>query len=656
MVKLPNLTRRRATIDVTDNVETVCGEVAKKAVSDGKKFRPKIKLPFRGRRGTGAAGCAVDAVPETVPEVVLSFEENLHQNRLAEASLQLIARENAIFGPGTDEDSVDADGRAKETDQLQMDYEILQVRLWMVVHETFQDKPGEDNLAALRSTVNAIQQEEEQDKRWLEPEGQQAPEWRPRQLLLNHNNLVQKIVDSRVDKAEDEEKGADKLSTALKKQVCKIGKRVQADLLKIVKDVKQCYPMKLDVCQMYARLYHQAFSRRLREFTQTNLDVEDCAYLLLWVNSYFPTDVLKHKELKEHLDSESLGPLLSEDDIKPLEEQYLSYKQTTVRDWLTNALRTEEERWIRGDWPELIDEYYVSHLAVDVIGLVTPLAQEAQTILGDEGKVKRLQCPLEDFLVRYKKALEDFSKGRRETSRAVMKANLVSIEQFREFVDKKEKLFKEQTRTPCLSILAKLRDYCHSYFLCPILKELKVHCRCLWTPAWFAGKQGVPNELVGILEGQSYEFRDLKPICREELLGQIHFEVITLYVKKLLKRKIKLRDREQQEAGATLLCEDSKKLNTLFTDMGSKNGWLDKVMCDLAEVIRLQDPGAIQLEVVTLAREHPDFGDKHVSALLHLKTHLTSMEIRRIRESLAENRGTSSERPAPVFFTKVPVK
>ncbi|XP_076127923.1 tumor necrosis factor alpha-induced protein 2a isoform X1 [Alosa pseudoharengus] len=655
MVKLPNFTRRRATIDVTDNAEAACSQVAKKAANDGKKFKPKIKLPFKGLRGTKTGVGAIDAVPETVPVVVLSFEENLHQNHLAEAGRQLIARENAIFGLGTDQDSVDVDGRAKEIDQLQMDYEMLQVRQWMVIHETFGDKPGEKHLTELRSAVISILQEDEQDTHWLEPEGQ-VPDWRPRQCLLNHNNLLEKIVDVRINKAENEEKGTDKLSTALKKQVCKIGKRVQSDLLKVVKDVKHCYPDELEICKIYARLYHQAFSRRLREFAQTSLDVEDCTYLLLWINSYYPTDVLKHKELKEHLDSDSLGPLLSEDDIKPLEEQYLSYKETTVRDWLTNALRTEEERWIRGDWPELIDGYYVSHLAIDIIGLATPLAQEALTILGDDVKVQRLQCPLESFLVSYKKALEDFSKGRHETSRAVIKANLVSIEQFREFVEKKEKLFKEQTRTTCLSILAKLKDYCHSYFLCPILKELKVHCGNIWTNSWFSAKQGVPNELVGMLEGQSYEFRDLKPICREELLGQLHFEVITYYVKKLLKRKMKLKDREQQEAAATLLCEDSKKLNTLFIDMGSKNSWLDKVVCELAEVVRLQDPGAIQLEIVTLAREHPDLSEKHILALLYLKAHLTNTDIRRIRESLSENRGTLSKRPAPVFFTKVPVK
>ncbi len=41
----------------------------------------------------------------------------------------------------------------------------------------------------------------------------------------------------------------------------------------------------------------------------------------------FPRDVLKHKELEEHINSSSLGPLLPEEDLKRLEEQYFSYKE-----------------------------------------------------------------------------------------------------------------------------------------------------------------------------------------------------------------------------------------------------------------------------------------------------------------------------------------
>ncbi|XP_063079118.1 tumor necrosis factor alpha-induced protein 2a isoform X2 [Engraulis encrasicolus] len=594
----------------------------------------------------------------TVPEAPLTFEENLCQRRLAEASRQLLEREDVIFSVVTDEDPAAAEERAKERDQLQRDYEKLQVHVHMVVHDTFQQNTCGDYQKELHSAVTSIMQEEEQDKRWLEPaEGQDTPDYRPRECLANHNTLLQKIAESRIKNAEEgENSAADKLSTSFKKQVCKIGQGVQHDLLKVAKDVRQCYPPELDICQIYARVYHQAFSSRMTDFSKCSLDHEDCIYLLNWINNYYPTDVLKHKELKDHIDSASLGRLLPEQDLKRLEEQYLSHKEATLRNWLANALKTEEERWHKGQWPELIDEYYISHIAVDVIGLVTPLAKEATTILGDEVRVQRLQCQLDGFLLSYKRALEDFSKGRHETIKAVLKANLVSIQQFREFLEKKESIFTEQTRSSCLSVLADLRDYCFAYFLCPIQRELLVHYRKLWTNPWFSARQGVPPEILGILSGQVHEFRDMKPSCREELVEQLHLEVMVQYVKRIFKRKMKLKDREQQKAASQLLCEDSKKLNELFSEMGSGNTWLDKVIPQLAEVVRLQDPGSIQLEIVTLAREHPDLSEKHIIALLHLKGNLPEREVRRIKESLSVNRGTLTSQPAPAFFSKVPVK
>lgn len=46
----------------------------------------------------------------------------------------------------------------------------------------------------------------------------------------------------------------------------------------------------------------------------------------------FLRDVLKHKELEEHINSSSLGPLLPEEDLMRLEEQYFSYKEVSMTD------------------------------------------------------------------------------------------------------------------------------------------------------------------------------------------------------------------------------------------------------------------------------------------------------------------------------------
>lgn len=59
--------------------------------------------------------------------------------------------------------------------------------------------------------------------------------------------------------------------------------------------------------------------------------------MLIFFNMFFLRDVLKHKELEEHINNSSIGSLLPEEDLKRLKEQYFSYKE--VIQYMINAIR-----------------------------------------------------------------------------------------------------------------------------------------------------------------------------------------------------------------------------------------------------------------------------------------------------------------------------
>lgn len=67
-----------------------------------------------------------------------------------------------------------------------------------------------------------------------------------------------------------------------------MGIRVKDDLLSVVRMVKDCYPPQIDILNLYAGLYHQSFSARLTELAGSGLETDDCHYLLLWINHYYP--------------------------------------------------------------------------------------------------------------------------------------------------------------------------------------------------------------------------------------------------------------------------------------------------------------------------------------------------------------------------------
>lgn len=208
----------------------------------------------------------------------LDFNGNLEQNRLAEAQQQLVEAEECLFS------SKEVARAEDEEDKLHMDYEIFILRLRLVIHDSF----SEDNQETLKSALTSILKEEAQDRRWAEVAVDQRPIWRPTRCRKIHDTLLKVIVEQRIKNADEQENKADNLSTSLKREVCRMGKQVQKDLLRVVRNLRECYPPDFDICRMYSQLYHQAFSTRLQELTRSDISLEECLYILSWIVDYYP--------------------------------------------------------------------------------------------------------------------------------------------------------------------------------------------------------------------------------------------------------------------------------------------------------------------------------------------------------------------------------
>lgn len=214
--------------------------------------------------------------------VNLDFNQNLAQNNLAEASQQLLAREEHLFSPqSSDKEVICTDD---EEDSLHKDYQNLMLRIWMAVNDSF----NKENQETLRSAVQAIRQQEEQDRHWEQAAEEKRPCWRQLKCREIHDKLLKEIVEVRLQQANEEENGADELSTPLKREVCRTGMRIQKDLLQVARNVQQCYTSEFNICTMYVQLYHQAFSTKLTAFARTNIELQDCIYILSWIHGYYP--------------------------------------------------------------------------------------------------------------------------------------------------------------------------------------------------------------------------------------------------------------------------------------------------------------------------------------------------------------------------------
>lgn len=208
----------------------------------------------------------------------LDFNGNLEQNRLVKAQQLLVEAEERLFG------SNEVARAEEEEDKLQTDYENFLVRLRIVINDSF----NEDNQETLRSALTSILQEEAQDRRWAEVAVDERPIWRPTKCRQIHDVLLQTIVEERMKTGDEQENKVDQFSTSLKREVCRMGKQVQKDLLRVVRNLRERYPPDFDICRTYAQLYHQTFSTRLQELARASVDFEDCLYILSWIVDYYP--------------------------------------------------------------------------------------------------------------------------------------------------------------------------------------------------------------------------------------------------------------------------------------------------------------------------------------------------------------------------------
>ncbi|KAJ7991077.1 hypothetical protein DPEC_G00293500, partial [Dallia pectoralis] len=468
------------------------------------------------------------------PQDVLTFEQNLQKNHLDVASQQLINREEFLYGQVSEEVARLSTEREKEKEQLSRDHRDLLSQIDLAVKSSL--SPDRDNLEALMSAVKAIQQEEEQDRRWMNREVAH-PAWRPSECRRHHNAVLASMVEERMDSAELPPGEGAVLQCSVQRDVCGKGRRLQDDLLRVVREVKFCYPSDMNISNLYGKMYHEAFSTEMTKIVEYGLGIADCSYLLYWVNVAYP-EILENPELKGEINSEAFGKLMSLELTTPLEEQYLSHQETEVQTLLNKMLKVVEEDWREGCAPELRDNCYFCPLAIDVIQCVNGAVKSVTTVLEDTSQVQVIACLLKDFLNSFKQFQEKVIKGtNQKNSRTVIMANLACVEQFRDYIVNKADIFPLDVKECCLTIVADLKNSGYTFLTSPIHKDLRPQYRALGTPVWLEKK----HVFETLFEGISKHTQDLKGLtdtCHQELLNQLHVEVTVEYVRRLLKRKI----------------------------------------------------------------------------------------------------------------------
>ncbi|XP_023268718.1 tumor necrosis factor alpha-induced protein 2 [Seriola lalandi dorsalis] len=614
-----------------------------------------FKKLFRGPRGQDSVTAPITTDGRHSPredlsqQVIITFEQHLEERHFSEASQLLMDREESLFGEITEAEGLS--DHAENVNKLAADYSILKRHIEQSLQQSLSVTAEEVGTKALMSAVKAVYQEDKQDQRWKQ-RGQTAPSWRPSGWKEFHDTTLRTLVKDRMDKPSTPAPSQGEQSSVAA-HVNGMGRQLKMDLLMVVDVVKGCYPPETDICNFYARLYHQTFSSRLRKIADFGLEDKDCKFLLRWVNEFYP-ELLQKWELASDINNEALGKLLPKELLEPLEEQYLNKQQSELMTYISRVLEEAKQMWNNGEEPTKEDGCYVSPVAYDIIQLINGMVTSAEKVVGDLHKAQTITCKLNSLMQSFKIFQDEVMKQNKPNSIAIIKANLGCVEEFRDVLSKNGHLFLEDVRQNCLHVLTDMKESAHAYLLNPVHKELKPEYLKLGTSEWL--NKPLFEKLLRRIQDQIENLQGSKESCHQELIGQFHQDVTVEYVKRLLKGDVKLKDKERQEKAYMTVTDNAERLHNLFVKMGSKEDWLKEILTKIAEVLKLQDLPAIQMQVASLGSSFPDLSERHVSALLKLKTNFSRADRKTVKATLSDTLRETAAVGARPFFSKVQVK
>uniref|UniRef100_A0A3Q3DPK0 Tumor necrosis factor alpha-induced protein 2-like n=1 Tax=Hippocampus comes TaxID=109280 RepID=A0A3Q3DPK0_HIPCM len=539
------------------------------------------------------------SAPPAPPPPALTFEQHLSALHLSEAGRLLLAREERLFVGGPDDKAPPLEVPSGDVDALAADRQTLEE----AVLQTLRGSLDQMDADALKSAVTFMQQEDECDDGW-EQYGGMAPPWRLRGWRQLHDETLRSLVEERMDAPPTPSTE----QSSIQADVHGMGRRLRRDLLLVAERVKPCYPSHLAICQLYATWYHHCISIRLRRLADFGLDDRDCTFLLRWVNDYYP---------------------------QLLQEPQLARELTT---YVGRILDQAQEAWTKGEEPPKEDGCFVSPTAYDVIQVRYRITVQLSCLPGKTIAFRTFQAQV--------------IKRNKANSAAFVKANLGCVAQFRHFLSTQSRLFPEDVREGCLSVLSDMKQSAHDYLLNPVHRNLKLCYRKLFSQEWL--KKSTLVLLLSGLEDEMPQLQGSSESCHRELIGQLHQEVSVEYARRLLKGELRLKDKQQQQQAADNVDDDACALHDFFARHGSEEAWLQKALSMMAEILKLQDLPAIQCQVASLGSDFPDFSEKHVMSLLKLKCSLTKEDRMNIQAVLAEiPKDCGRSRP---FFSFVLVK
>ncbi|OWK56118.1 Tumor necrosis factor alpha-induced protein 2 [Lonchura striata] len=603
--------------------------------------------PEKGSKGIkGMLKSAFKIVKKTKPPSVKQVMDLLGEQKLCDAIQHLFVLEKSLS-------SKSEEGLNTSQKDIESVYEILKHKVFSTLKDSV--LLAKTNPDLLQQAVEALKEQEKEDQNYMsENPPDQNMQFRPRKWKELWMATVKESVEARM-KDTSRTPRTENLSP-VGQNLLHMGKTMKEDLTVVAKYINKLYPPEFNVFSTYAELYHNYFATQAKKNAESHLEDKDIYLLLSWVHNFYPKDMRKDHALAMELDKIKLGSLLPSSLSKELENKYLDSEEVTVKNSLSRCLDKEIQRWKEDKEPEKLNGHFQSELlGIFVIQSIYSSQKRAEDIskaVGEELS-RRLLKELPAFLRSYRDAFEDFKEKSKKHRyyKPILIANINNCWNFREYTEEYVPE-KDDSKADILSTLADIENSGFDVLLQQLFAQLKPMYKKFTEHKWDSSSE-IMNEIIKTTSKHISDFQTLKDPFYHAIVEKIHARLVKEYIVRLLKRKVSLKTPAQQQTLAQHISKNAADLEAFCTSNGSQATWLNSALPKLAEIIRLQDLGAIKIEVATLATTYPDIRKRHLEAFLHIKANLSRSELKSILGYLADS--TASTQPRAPLFSNINV-
>ncbi|XP_063362042.1 exocyst complex component 3 [Cydia amplana] len=419
--------------------------------------------------------------------------------------------------------------------------------------------------------------------------------------------------------------------------------------LRVVKTLcVPCFPPHYDIVNKYVNMYHTCLSSSLQGVVDSGLEGNEYVTLLSWVlNTYPGTELMGSPEL--NIDVSTLPPLLSEESLQDVCDEYLQKMESNYMEWMEKTLESERAEW-NGDRAPEVEPHsnaYHTHAPVIIFQMIDQNLQVTQTI-SKEITFKALMLSIEQVtrygnmyregVLQFKNShFSDRSRCAYFTHHMITIVNnseqmvrLAQQTQARHWPPGRHDAPAERKFDTLLNTFQKLRDEAARFLLDEAFLDLEVHFDDLFTTKWLPSS--IPVDTICVtLEDYFQDYNHLREKNFEYVINEAQNLVYKKYITAMLSKKVTFKTVEEAQQAATKVVKEANQIRSFFRRIGAEGvnvDWPFEVISSLAEVLRCQDIEMLSLDLHGVLDKCPNMSEEQLVRLLALRGDVPRAHVR----------------------------